>query len=533
MIGTGVPQVGLFDMKVDNDPHLNWVKIFWVQYDAFKGTSGDIKGSIKQDLAHYGRASVSETSEPIGQGWERVTISAELIPQPDDETVEWTFTENALGTIAIDNLFVCSKCVKPGPDQDGTALGVVDGAPRDLTALFPGLDCLSAAVTEGPPPAFLPTFWFGTRATGAGVHQVAHVQGTVIGSTPLPSTLAQAPFGACGLTVETVATTAVTQQFVYALVDNRAAPGGLATLYKMDTTGALVGTTPLPAFPPLAVVPLQDFGLAFDPSGDTGSGSFWVSDQAGTAYEFNRAGLLIDQRAIPPGCSGLGYDDTLGYFYGFSNTPRPAPPGIVRVNGFEWSGYDFQPTGVEFCGDITIPNPGGSPGGIAKGLEVYRPSGSATSQLRLVCVVDVPGQNRTLLYVLAGPYRFGWSQLGRCGMAGGAPFVGSPSFQVTLTGVPNALGAVLFIGFSNQTYLGLPLPIPLAGAGMPESFVSISPDLSTALQTPTAPGSFAFPLGLPPGIGLSYTPLFFQWVVLDTQVPGFLAASQAGKTIAY
>lgn len=537
MIGTGVPQVGTFAQKVDNDPHLNWVKIFWFQFDVFEGTSGDIKSSIKQDLLRYGRAIVHETSEPIGQGWERVTVSAELIPQPDDETIEWAFTENVLGArIAIDNLFVCSKCVKPGPDQDGTALGVVDGPPVDLTALLPGVECLTTAVTEGPAPAFVPTYWIGTRATGAGPHLVFRIfQGTVIGPTPLPTPLPLPPFGVCGLTVETQVTTALTQQFVWALVDNRGVPGGFATLHKIDTTGAIVGTTPLLAFPALAQVPLQDFGLAFDPSGDTGAGSFWVSDQAGTAYEFNRAGTaILDQHAIPPGCSGLGYDDTLGYFYGFSNTPRPAPPGVVRVNGFEWSGYDFQTTGVEFCGDIRIPSAGG-PGGIANGLEVYRPRGSATSQLRMACVVDVSGPvlNRKLLYVLAGPFRFGWSQVGHCGMSGGPPFVGSTSFQVTLTGVPNTLGAILFVGLSNQTYLGAPLPIPLASIGWPESFLSVSPDLSTPLLMPTAPGSFRFPLALPPGIGLSYVPLFFQWIVLDTQVPGFLAATQAGKTVAY
>src|SRR5262245_60382 len=303
LIGTGVPQVGSFAMKADNDPHLNWVKIFWVQYDAFKGTSGDIKSRIAQDLAHYGRAIVEETTEPIGQGWERVTISAELIPQPDDETVEWTLTENALGTIAIDNLYVCSKCVKPGPDQDGTALGVVDGAPIDLTALFPGLDCLTAAVTEGPAPAFQRTIWIGTRAPAAAPHQVLRVTGTVTGSTPLPSTAAQAPFGVCGLTVETVSTTPALQQFVYALVDNRLAPGGQVVLHKLDTTGAIVGTTPLPGFPPIASVQQQDFGLAFDPSGNTGAGSFWVTVPAGTAYEFDRAGALLDQRTIPSGCS--------------------------------------------------------------------------------------------------------------------------------------------------------------------------------------------------------------------------------------
>jgi hypothetical protein len=535
MIGTGVPQVGTFAMRVDNDPHLNWVKIFWVQFDSFEGTSGNIQGAIQQDLSRYGRAIVEETSEPIGQGWERVTISAELIPQPPDETVEWTFTENAFGTIAIDNLYVCSKCVKPGPDQTGDALGVVYGPPVDLTASFPGLDCLTAAVTPGPAPAFLRTTWIGTRGPAAGPHLLFRVQGTVTSPTPLPSMVPPAQFGVCGLTVETQVTGATTQQFVYALVDNRLAPGGFMTLHKIDTTGALVGTTTLTAFPPLTSVALRDFGLAFDPSGDNGAGSFWISDPAGTAYELNRAGTqILDQTPIQPGCSGLGYDDTLGYFYGFSNTPQPAPPGQVRVNGFEWSGYDLQPTGVEFCGDITIPNPGGPPGGIAKGFEVYRPRGSQTSQLRMVCVVDVAApQPRTLLYEVAGPYRFGWSQLGRCGMRGGPPFVGSPSFQVTLTGVPNTLGAVLFIGFSNQTYLGAPLPIPLAGIGWPESFLSISPDLSTPLLTPTVPGSFAFPLNLPPGIGLSYVPLFFQWLGLDTQVPGFLATSQAGKTVAY
>ena len=34
LLGTGVPQAGFFNMKVDNDPHLNWVKLFWFQFDA-------------------------------------------------------------------------------------------------------------------------------------------------------------------------------------------------------------------------------------------------------------------------------------------------------------------------------------------------------------------------------------------------------------------------------------------------------------------------------------------------------------------
>ena len=57
VVGNGVPQAGGLDLQVDNDPHLNWVKIFWFQFDAFEGT-GDITREIEQDLTKYGRAIV-------------------------------------------------------------------------------------------------------------------------------------------------------------------------------------------------------------------------------------------------------------------------------------------------------------------------------------------------------------------------------------------------------------------------------------------------------------------------------------------
>jgi hypothetical protein len=37
----------------------------------------------------------------------------------------------------------------------------------------------------------------------------------------------------------------------------------------------------------------------------------------------------------------------------------------------------------------------------------------------------------------------------------------------------------------------------------------------------------------PPSVLLAYAPVFFQWILLDPNVPGFLAASQAGKTVLY
>ena len=113
----------------------------------------------------------------------------------------------------------------------------------------------------------------------------------------------------------------------------------------------------------------------------------------------------------------------------------------------------------------------------------------------------------------------------------GVPFLGS-SMEVTLTGVPDALFALMFLGFSNTSHLGAPLPLSLAFAGMPESFMSISPAVSTALVPPAAPGEFRMAVPIPPGL-TPYTPVFFQWVVLHPNVPGFLAATQAGKTVLY
>ncbi len=530
LVGTGAPISASIDLKVDNDPHIDWIKIFWFQFDAFEGSSGKVAAQIQQDLVKYGRASVTQKSEPIGTtGWNRVTIDARLVPQPDDEKMLWTLLENAFGTEAIDNLFVNSKCVKPG-DEKGKAMGDVEGLSFDLLAAT-SANCRAAAVTEGPGPGFVRSYWVSSVESVTGsFHRIFRLNqaGSVTTVTTLPDTVAQAPLGAQDLTVETVQISpGVFQQFVYALVDRRPA-GGNVVLVAIDTTGALVPTrnVTLVAFPP---IPPQQFGLAFDPSGNLGLGTFWVSDTNGSSYEFDRSGNLVETRAIPTGVVGLGYDSTFGNFYGFSQQPRPTPAfGVSQINGYEWSAYDFQPTGVEFCGDLRISNPLGTAGGIASGFEAYR---RANGELRLVTVVRLT--NTTKLYEMAGPFRYGFSQMGTCGMSGGPAFEGSPTFAVTLSGVPDALLAVLYAGFSNDTYLGLPLPGPLLGAGMPESYLSISPDVTLGTFPPSAPGQFSHAIGLPPAGGLSYVPLFFQWLVLDPTVPGFLATSQAGKTVAY
>jgi hypothetical protein len=528
LVGTGAPTSANVELKVDNDPHIDWIKIFWFQFDAFEGTSGDIKRLIEKNLAQYGRASVEQEIEPLGGGWDRVTIKALLIPQPDDEKMVWELIENSFGTVAIDNLFVGSKCVKPG-DEKGGALGQVDGLSFDLFAAT-GTQCNAAAVTEGPAPTFARTYWVSTRSAAPGVfHQVVRLNqaGVLVGATPIPDTVAQAPLGAMDLAVEVVPGTG--QQFVYAVVDRRPSGGNVALL-ALNSAGTLLPAQSVT----LATMPApigQKLGLAFDPSGELGAGTFWVTDELGTAHEFNRAGVLLGSHPIPAGTVGFGYDHTYGYFYGFRGTPLPSPTGPVQVNGYEWSGFDFAPTGVEFCGDRTIPNPGGTPGGTASGLEVYRRG--ATGEFRMVAVVQLQSPPTTVLYEMKGPFRYGWSLMGRCGMRGGPAFEGSPTFEITLSGVPDAVVAGLYAGLSNDVWSAVPLPLPLSGLGIDESFVSVSLDVPLGAFVPSAPGEFSHAVLLPFAGGLANTPLFFQWIVLDPSVPGGMAATQAGKTLAY
>ncbi|MCU0867036.1 MAG: hypothetical protein MUC36_24900 [Planctomycetes bacterium] len=549
----GAPQTAVLDLTVDNDPYPDWIKIFWFQFDALEGSTGDIKVAIEQDLAKYKRSGVTITTTPLPGGWEQVTVEAQLIPQPDDEGIDWTFLENG-AAIGIDNLYVNSKCVKPGADEKGGALGAVDGAIFDLGVQAPGRTFQGIAVTEGPAPLFQRTYWISTQAQlPGGFHEVLQLNqlGTPVGTTFLPDTLISAPGGIKDLAIETVPITSTTsQQFVYALVDRRPS-GGDVVIQALSSNGSLATARNLTllGFPSLAQVPTARVGgLAFDPSGDRGNGSFWVTATnaggQGLAIEFLRPlstpgfGQLNDTRPIPAECVGLGYDAVLGYFYGFSRATRPSPNGPVEVNGFEWSGYDFQLTGVQFCGDLLLTNVGGPRGGRAAGLDVYRRrvAPGQTSELRIACLVEaspVAGQTRQYLYELSAPYRFGWSQVGRCGMRGGAPFLGSTTFEVTLSGVPDALFGLCYLGFSNTLWNGAALPLPLASIGLLESSLSISPDVSSALLTPSATGEFVLPVPLPTTATLGYSEVFFQWFLLDPTVPGFLVGSQAGKTVLY
>lgn len=538
LAGNGTATLDLF---VDNDPHLDWVKIFWFQFDHFEGAGGDITNTIEESLLDYGRAAVTEKTESLGGGWERTTVSAELIPQPNDETIAFTFIETLGGTIGIDNLHVSSKCVKPRPDEDGEPLGKVM-AVTDMSNSTGGRTVRALAVTRGTIANPGRKLWAAVDGITANsplevlqLNALAIPTGT---TTALPSTITQAPLGPLDMTVERIPVGNVFQEYVYVLVDRRPI-GGTINIRALDANanGQLNGALSVQ----LQVAPFnpnQRMSLAFDPTGNNGTGTFWIAGQIGAAgawraMEFDRGGNPVIPAGgggpnafdVPDQTVGMVYDETLGNFYTFSADPVITPSGaVVRTNGVEISGFTEQETGVRFCGDLTQQVAGGPAGGVASAMTMYRTFGGTNSEIRFACIADV-GQTQ-FAYELAGPYRYGYSRYGTCGMQNGPPFLGG-TFDVTLSGVPNSVFAVMFLGTGSAN-------VPLSPGIQAEAVGSLLPPLvDSGFLAPLTPGEFRFPVTLPPTATLAYAETFFQWVVLDTTAPGFLGFSQAGKTVIY
>src|SRR5690606_21740344 len=275
------------------------------------------------------------------------------------------------------------------------------------------------------------------------------------------------------------------QERIYVLEDLRQT-GGTIRISALDAAG--VG--PLTPVTALNVqVPVSPFAvgtklsLAFDPTGDSGQGTFWIAGRVAggnsRAIELDRAGAPTGGAGaggvfdVPAATNGIDYDETLGNFYCFSADTVITPSGTpVQSNGIEISGYTGLPTGVRFCGDLNIQAPGVPPGGIATAMTLYRTFGGPQSELRFACVVGVgPDQ---YFYELAGPYRYGYSRYGTCGMQNGPPFLGG-AFDVTLTGVPNSLFGMLFIGTSSAN-------IPIGPGIQSEAVASLLPNVSSALM---------------------------------------------------
>src|SRR5262245_17612239 len=187
--GTGPGStVGTIAELVDNDFRPYWIKIFFMQFDSFAAGASTVTAAVKKDLSLYERGIIEEKTEPLANGWVRTTLGMYLIPQPVNEEVDFTLTEAALGTVAIDELFVNSKCVKPPPDEKGTALGEPEVL-LNLSASTGVLNCTAVAATEDQNQ--VRTFWVASR-TSASLDQVTRLtaNGVQVGvPIPLPQAI--------------------------------------------------------------------------------------------------------------------------------------------------------------------------------------------------------------------------------------------------------------------------------------------------------------------------------------------------------
>lgn len=117
-------------------------------------------------------------------------------------------------------------------------------------------------------------------------------------------------------------------------------------------------------------------------------------------------------------------------------------------------------------------------------------------------------------------------------MQGGPPYRGNSQWGVSLSGVPEATFAMLYLGFSNTSYNGTPLPFRLGAVGLPETVLSIALDFGSTFR-PVLGGRAVQPVPIPNLAAFSYVPTFYQWVILDPTAPGGFTLSQAGKTVLY
>lgn len=533
LVGAGTPQTTSLKLFVANDARLDWIKQFYLQYDEYDPGGSGISASITQQLSKYGRASVTEERVATSGGWETVTITATLIPQPDDEEVDWAFELAAAGTLALDNVFVSTRCVKP-LDEVGDALGKVTsngGQAINMTATT-GRECRAAAVTR-PGAAGAPRrLWIAAFGAAGQTHDLLEVDPValaVVNSAPLPTTPGAAPGGPMDMAVETRApATGPPLEWVYTLL--RTASGDLAIDAYDVTTGQFdPARSRLIPGPNAPFASNQRLGLAYDPDGDTGLGSFWITGQTNfapntwRAFEYPASGAAtqpLGDIPVPAATAGFTYDAARGNFYAFGRESVSRPSGgVSRVNGYEISAYDNSATGVRFCGDLRIPNTNGPDGGLAAAISMYRTFGSPNSEARFVCIAAVgPDQ---FYYELAGPYRYGYSRFGTAGMQSGPPFLGG-AFDVTLRGVPNSILAVLFLGNS-------PNSVPISVEG----FLSLNSFGNAGLALPVGPGRFSVTLPIPVTPALSYFELYSQWFVFDTTAPNNRGFTQAGKTVLY
>ena len=524
---------GSISLLVDNQADQTKSKRLMVQFDAFASNAGSVVSEIEKSLQDYKRKIIDETVEQLANGYVRTTLDMLLVPQPDEEQLDFALSGTALSTVAIDNLYISTHCVKYDGDKFAEALGEVDAGSLnlDLGAATAGALCTAAAATIDAQG--IVSYWIAGRSSAGDQLFKLDSAGALAGApVSYPQGVASLE-GASDLAVASIYAPngTIAQELIYGVVDRRAANGTVA-IFAVDATSPTAVLVPARTVITTAVTGPGPLGLAYSRYGAGGLGSFFVADQNGVVSEIAPNGSLLSTmtpaaNGTPTGITGAAFDDCTGNFYWFSQTPRLTPAGQLRIHGYVHDGWSKQLTPIEWIANRNLPSPLG-PGGVARGLEIFRPN---TSDFRLLCVQNLGVTSR--LTVLKGPFQAGLGHLGRCGMRGGLPAFGNSAWQVTLSGCRRALGAILYLGTNNTNSGGVPLPLDLALIGMDESDLVIDPATSFPLQL-FSNGNVAQTVSLPPSsIVFQNVPVYLQWLVLDPTVVTGMATSQGGATVLY
>lgn len=249
--------------------------------------------------------------------------------------------------------------------------------------------------------------------------------------------------------------------------------------------------------------------LAYDPTGDNGSGSLWTANFSSEHVEFSRTGNVLSRVAnIQPGTYGAAYDpvrETIWWF-GQSGSARAA----THVVATEMDAATGQPTQHKTLGDLGIA--GIEAGGFAGGAEFYTDTSGAP--VLLLCAQA----DSDTIYELFGRFDYGASSGGVASFRGGAAFAGNTAFEVTLEG-SNAQTAAVLIGTGETN-----LPLPIVPLFAPNTNWLIDTSLFNFFGPSTtvvsASASQPLPLSTDPVlIGLR---LYFQWAELAFSGPTLL-----------
>ena len=140
---------GSISVLVDNQADQTKSKRLMVQFDAFASNAGSVVSEIEKSLQDYKRKIIDESVEQLANGYVRTTLDMLLVPQPDAEQLDFALSGTALSTVAIDNLYISTHCVKYDGDKFGKALGEIDAASLnlDLGLATAGALCTAAAAT--------------------------------------------------------------------------------------------------------------------------------------------------------------------------------------------------------------------------------------------------------------------------------------------------------------------------------------------------------------------------------------------------